>query len=146
MTEDRRLRAEDVDRLSIVLSVFGRTALLLDLAADGGVRRMGTGERPADGQAYQGVIDPSVFQDLNRRITDDLLSRAGRYSDPQPRGTPTELTVAFGAADQETRLAFRYGSASQGPPPPVTDLVRAAVAMTDDWYEHEAARAAARDS
>lgn len=140
------MRVEDIDRLSIVLTVFEKTALLLDLAADGGVRRMGSGERPADGQAYQGVLDPAVFAELKRRVPEELLARAGRYSDPEPRGTPTELTVIFGAGEQETGLAFRYGSASQGPPPPIADLVRAAVAMTDEWYEQQAARTATGDS
>jgi hypothetical protein len=128
------MRAEEIDRLSILLSVFGRPALLLELGADGGVRRMGTGEGPADGQAYQGTIEPAVFEGLKQRVTDDLLARAGRYTDPEPEGTPTELTVTFGAGGEETGLAFRYGSQSTGPPPPLADLVRAAVAETDGWY------------
>jgi hypothetical protein len=129
------MRASDLDRLAITVTVYGRPALLLELASDGGVRRMGSGERIAETEAQQGVLDPEIFAALKARVTDDLLARAGRYSDPHPEGTPTELTVTFGAGAEETGIAFRYGSASQGPPPPVADLVRAAVALTDEWYE-----------
>jgi hypothetical protein len=132
------MRASDLDRLAIELSVFGRPALLLELASDGGVRRMGSGERVADKQAYQGVVDPAIFAALKARLTDDLLARAGRYSDPAAEGTPTELTLTFGAGAEETGIAFRYGSTSQGPPPPVAALVREAVALTDDWYANQA--------
>jgi hypothetical protein len=128
------VRPDTIDTISIEMTVDDRPALLLTLASDGGVRRMGSGDGPADGQAYEGLIGPAVFESLRDGVTEELLARAGRYSDSSGKGAPAMLTLTFRAGAEDTGLEFRYGSDSQGPPPPVTDLVRTAVAMTDDWY------------
>lgn len=133
------VRAADVDHVSLVLEVDGSPALVLDLAADGGVRRAGTGQAVSAGTAYQGVVDPSVFRRVVADLDDDLLGREGRYSDPDPQGTPATLTAVFFAGDARTGLAFRYGSQSQGPPPPLVALVRRAVELTDAWYDEQVA-------
>ena len=135
------VRAAQIDRVSLVLEVDGVRALALDLAADGGVRRAGTGEAGTAGSAYQDVLDPSVFRRVVAGIDDDLLAREGRYSDPHPEGTPATLTAVFGAGEASTGLEFRYGSRSQGPPPPLTALVRLAVELTDSWYDEQVAAA-----
>jgi hypothetical protein len=136
------VRADEIDRVSLVLDVEGERVLALDLAADGGVRRSGTGQPGTALEAYQGVIDPSVFRDVIAGITDELLAREGRYSDPQPQGTLASLTAVFAGGGERTGLEFRYGAQSQGPPPPLTALVRDAVELTDDWYHEQVAAAA----
>lgn len=138
------VRAADIDWLSLILEVDGERALTLDIAADGGVRRSGTGQPGSAGEAYQGTIDRAVFRRLVTGIDDDLLSREGRYSDPDPIGTRAALTAVFGARGERTGLEFRYGSESMGPPPPLVALVRDAVELTDAWYDEQIAAARTR--
>lgn len=135
------VRADAVDHVTLVLEVDGAPVLTLDLAADGGVRRAGTGRPGEAAEAYQGVVDPSVFRRVVAGIDDDLLAREGRYTDPRPQGTPAALTAVFAAGDARTALGFRYGSQSQGPPPPLTELARRAVELTDAWYDEQVAAA-----
>jgi len=51
-----------------------------------------------------------------------------------------ELTVGFQQADGRALVtAFRYGSASQGPPPELCTFVVAAVEATNPWFEQQKA-------
>lgn len=124
----------DIRALAIDMSVDGESALHLTLSADGGVRRSGDGSQRAPRRLEMGQIDPAVFRRVVALVTPELIERAGRYTDPNPKGLPCSLRLVMNTGSEETGIEFRYGSQSLGPPPPLAALVEEAVAATDDWY------------
>jgi hypothetical protein len=126
---------DDIDRIGIELEVGGAPALELTMTVDGGIRRAGYGAQGPMPAAVQGTVDPAVFAAVRQDISDEMLTRAGRYTDPAPKGVAATLSVTFSAGEDETGIAFRYGSQSQGPPPDLSALVRDAVTLTDAWYQ-----------
>lgn len=125
----------DIRMLAIDLVVDGEPALHLTLSADGGVRRSGDGSQGAPRALQLGQIDPAVFRLVVAHVTPELIARAGRYSDPNPKGKPCSLRLTMSTGSAQTGIEFRYGSQSLGPPRPLAALVEEAVAATDDWYD-----------
>jgi hypothetical protein len=129
----------DVTGLAITLKVEEDLSLLVLLAADGSINRLGTGTIDnTDKEMFIGVIsDPQPFQHLRAQISPDLFKWIGSRADPSPKGKICELTIwLFLPNKEEHAISFKYGSESIGPPPEVSQLVLAAIDATNPWYEH----------
>ena len=127
------MQPEEIERIGLDLTIEDALDLHLVLADDGGISRLGPGGAPATPMCM-GRIDPATFVAVRALVGEDLLAHTGRYADPRPQGRRCRLVILFESRSQGAGLQFDYGSESQGPPPPVTHLVRQAVALTDDWY------------
>jgi hypothetical protein len=133
---------DDIHGILVTLLIGGEQALFVLLGSDGSINRMGTGsENNTERDMFIGKTEPGVFQRLREQITPELLGWCGQQlAAPQPQGKVCELTVGFQKADgQESMTAWRYGSASQGPPPEVCRFVVAAVEATEPWFEEQKA-------
>ena len=113
------------------------TSLLVLVAADGSINRLGTGTvNNTEKEMFIGVTDSKLFESSRHHITSDVLRWIGGRADQAPKGKTCELTIWLFLANKEERtIYFKYGSESMGPPPEVNRLVLAAIEITNPWYE-----------
>lgn len=130
---------EGVTGVFITLTVEDEQALFILLSGDGTVNRAGTGATDnTENDLFIGRTSPEMFEALKSRIRPETLQWNGGYAAPDPKGQTCELTVGFMYDDgSESGCRFRYGSESQGPPRELCELVRAAVEITNPWYEEQ---------
>ncbi len=135
---------EEIKGIYVILNVEGVPALLVLLALDGSINRMGTGAVDnTEMGMFIGVADPALFLKMRSQVTADLLQWIGARADPQPKGKVCELTIGFMLANgKEQGIQFKYGSESLGPPPEVRRFVTAMVEARDPWYEDFKAKTA----
>jgi hypothetical protein len=122
----------------ITLKVNGETALLILLAEDGSVNRMGNGSvTNTDHVLVIGVNSEPLFARFMARVTPEMLRYQGAYEFPNRKGANCELTILLGyrGGDRSGGFGFLYGSESQGPPRDIAELVRYAVELTTPWQE-----------
>lgn len=132
------LKPEDVTGVAMSLNVDENPSLFVLLAADGSINRLGTGAiDSAEKDMCIGVLsDAEPFQNLRAQISPDLFKWVGGRADPALKGRVCELTIRLFLLNKEERtIYFKYGSESIGPPPEVTQLVLAIVAVTNPWYQ-----------
>jgi hypothetical protein len=123
----------DVELMLIEFRIGARPELLLLLAADGTVNRMGK-----DRKMYVGLASPSLLPEALRPLTDEMLTFMGNYDLKEKHGPVCSLTIAFqfkGAG--EAGFAFSYGMHSQGPPEEIGMLVEHAVRVSEPWYQEQ---------
>lgn len=127
-------RRDDVCGLSILLEINDTRSLLVLLAADGSINRLGTGtlENTENG-LFIGVTNPEIFQAVRAQLSTKVFQFLGGQFQPRnPAGASCKLTITFQFNDNSSNgFIFFYGSESEGPPLEVADLVRAAVRLTD---------------
>jgi len=135
--EGSMVKQEDVTGLAITLKVEDDLSLLVLLAADGSINRLGTGTiNNTEKEMFIGVADPKLFETIRPHIDSDLMRWIGGRADQAPRGKICELTIYLFLPNKEERaIYFKYGSESIGPPPEVSRLVLAAIEITNPWYE-----------
>ena len=131
------INQEDVTGLVITLKVEDDLSLLVLLAADGSINRLGTGTvNNTEKEVFIGVTDPKLFETIRPHINSDVIRWIGGRADPAPKGKICELAIGLFLPNKEERtIYFKYGSESIGPPPEVSGLVLSAIEITNPWYE-----------
>ena len=131
------IKQEDVTGLAITLKVEDDFSLLVLLAADGSINRLGTGTvNNTEKKMFIGVTDPKLFENIRPHVNSDVIRWIGGRADQTPKGKICELTIwLFSPNKEEHTIYFKYGSESIGPPPEVKRLVLAAIEITNPWYE-----------
>lgn len=135
--EGSMVKQEDVIGLAITIKVEEDLSLLVLLAADGSINRLGTGTvNNTEKEMFIGVADPKLFEIIRPHIDSDVIRWIGGRTDQAPKGKICELTIWLFLPNKEERIIyFKYGSESIGPPPEVGRLVLAAIEITNPWYE-----------
>jgi hypothetical protein len=124
--------------ISISIEVNDKPTLLVLLAADGTINRMGEGTEDSTDEPF--VIDRTTkdyFAQLRSLVKPEWLPYLGSLWDlPNKKGKSAKLTISF-AFEDGTRngLIFKYGTESEGPPGEIREFVYKAVDLTDSWYE-----------
>jgi len=123
--------------IQILLTSNAEQTLFILVGADGSINRLGTGTlHNSDKELFVGKADISLFHAIRAGLSDEMLQFTGGYSLPDQRGIPCVLTVALRFQDQTSDgFEFRYGTESNGPPGELAEFVRAAVRLTDPWFE-----------
>ena len=131
------INQEDVTGLVITLKVDDDLSLLVLLAADGSINRLGTGTvNNTEKEMFIGVTDPKLFETIRPHINSDVIRWIGGRADPALKGKICELAIGLFLPNKEERtIYFKYGSESIGPPPEVSRLVLSAIEITNPWYE-----------
>jgi hypothetical protein len=130
------MKRQEVAAIEIVLLAAGKPALLLLVAGDGSIQRMGDGSIPSgDPDGYRGHTEEPLFQRLHACIRDEWLQRPGAYVAEELPGDEIVLTIRFLRAPEDgVGIQYRYGSESDGPPAEVRDFLETALDLTDSWY------------
>ena len=131
------VKKEDVTGVAITHKVEEDLSLLVLLAADGSINRLGTGTvNNTEKEMFIGVTDPMLFETIRPYINSDVTRWIGGRADQSPKGKICELTIwLFLPNKPEHVIYFKYGSESIGPPPEISRLVLAAIETTNPWYE-----------
>lgn len=137
VTVANMINQEDVTGLAITLKVEDDLSLLVLLAADGSINRLGSGTiHNTEKEMFIGVADPTLFESIRPQINSDVIRWIGGHADQAPKGKICELTIWLFLPNKEERaIYFKYGSESIGPPHEVSRLVLAAIEITNPWYE-----------
>jgi hypothetical protein len=135
----KRWRAIKITGILVALYVADTQALYVMLGADGTIHRMGNGtEWNAEQDLFIGTSPGRHFEQLHRLVPPHFLRWLGRYADPHPQGKRSRCTISLRLDDGEELCSqWEYGTKSQGPPEEIAEFVRAAVAITDHWYEQQ---------
>ena len=131
------INQEDVTGLAITLKVEDDLSLLVLVAADGSINRLGTGTvNNTEKEMFIGVTDPKLFENIRPHLNSDVIRWIGARADQAPKGKICELTIELFFANKEQRaIYFKYGSESMGPPPEISRLILTAIEITNPWYE-----------
>ena len=131
------INEEDVTGLAITLKVEDDLSLLVLVAADGSINRLGTGTvNNTEKEMCIGVTDPKLFENIRPHLNSDVIRWVGARADQAPKGKICELTIWLFFANKEQRaIYFKYGSESMGPPPEISRLILTAIEITNPWYE-----------
>ena len=132
-------QVSDIDGVSITLKIDGKQSLFILLAADGTINRLGTGAvNNRDKDLFIGRTDQPLLKELLTTLSESSLEHMGGYDVPEKKGALCELTIALSFTNAENNgFAIRYGSESQGPPHEIVEFVRAAVDLTDPWFQEQ---------
>lgn len=138
--------AAGVDHLQLVLELEDAPILVLDLVADGAIKRMGSGSHDSvdERDLYVGRIGSEIAARVLGSVRSEILARPGRFVLPDPAGARCVLTVRTSGESGEFVAVFEYGSESPGPPDAICDLVEMAVTETDPWFAEQVAGATRR--
>ena len=130
---------ESLRVIMVDLDVDGRQSLVVLLAEDGTVNRLGTGAvSNTERTFFIGRTNEALFAQLREQVEPEWIAHQGAYDVPDKKGSTCTLTIMFKHADgQENSFRFRYGSKSQGPPSDICQFVAEAVRLTDPWYEQQ---------
>jgi len=126
-----------VDALMVTLGHDGHLALVLLLARDGEVRRMGSiPMQPDESGLYVGTTDRPLLDEALEALPVAFFDTLGHFSQPHQAGVPMTLTVALRTDDgEEHPFILEYGSDSPGPPQDLVAFVLKALEVTQDWYD-----------
>ncbi|MBW1808418.1 MAG: hypothetical protein JRJ87_09515, partial [Deltaproteobacteria bacterium] len=114
--------------------------------ADRTVNRIGTGELDNVEKAlFIGATADNLFERFMQKVSDDMFAHAGSYAQPEPRGKPCKLKIAFRRPKNPIGFEFSFGSESEGPPEELAELVKYATELTEAWYETQKQMAARAD-
>lgn len=132
-------KVSDIVAVNITLEVNGKSSLFILLDAHGSINRLGTGAiYNKENDLFIGLTDKSLFFDLMRHLTDDMLQFMGGYDVPDKKGENCDLSIGLMFNDQtQDGFGFRYGSESQGPPKEISNFVVEAVKITEIWYKEQ---------
>lgn len=131
----------NIDRIFIKFEVDKQEILMITLTRNGTVNRMGDGSGDSDSLYFaMGRTEDSLLEEWMKNLNDEILSFAGRYEYPDPKGKICHLTIALEGEGVDTGFEFTYGEESDGPPEEIFQLVEAAVLLTDPWYEDQQSR------
>jgi hypothetical protein len=128
------------DLVTILLEIEERTSLLILLAADGTVNRMGYGtEQVVDAPLCIGLTDGRLFREFEEIVPGMIFDYQGAYDVKEKSGKLARLRMMF--ADSRSRDArgfdIQYGTDSVGVPTEIAILVERAVNLTDSWYQEQ---------
>ena len=125
--------------VSISLHVDTQPSLSILLDSDGTVNRMGTGEASnIETDLFIGKSSEPLLPSILSNLTDDMLDYMGSYDISDKRGPLCKLSIGFQFSDGHTDgFAFFYGAESEGPPFEIAEFVRAAIALTNPWYNSQ---------
>lgn len=138
--------AAGVDHLQLVLELEEAPILVLDLVADGAIKRMGSGSEDSVDKRnmYVGRVGSEVAARVLESVRPEILARPGRFVLPDPAGARCVLTVRTSGESGDFVAVFEYGSESPGPPDAICNLVEVAVMETDAWFAEQVAGATKR--
>ena len=134
------LAREQIAAISVSMTVDERQVLMILLAADGTINRMGTGEEDNQlDELFVGNDGGILFEEFMDQLDPNIDEWHGRwFPDDEMKGKPCRLTVGLIERDKkETVCQCDYGTESEGPPQELCDFVISAVEVTDGWYEEQ---------
>ena len=134
-----QMTKESIKGIFVELEIDGKPSLVILLADDGLVNRLGSGTVDnTERDLFIGRANEPLFAQLRDKVQPEWLSHPGAYDVPEKVGRTCELRIILKAsASPEFGLRFRYGSESQGPPGDICQFVAEAVRLTDSWYEEQ---------
>ncbi len=132
-------KVSDINVLSITLEFDGRRTLFILLAKNGSINRLGTGTIDnKDNDLFIGTTKDLLFEHATTYITDDMLQYMGSYDIPSKKGLPCRLSIGLQFNNgEENGFDFKYASESEGPPDEISELLIAAVQITEPWYKSQ---------
>lgn len=134
---------ETIGAVVISLKVAEKAALFILLSADGTVNRSGTGAvNNIEHDLFIGRTQHPLFEQFMAGVEANIFQHTGRYTYPDPKGQLCILTLSFqvprnAEGRESVGFEFIYGSESEGPNQQIGQMVRAAVRLTDPWYEEQ---------
>jgi hypothetical protein len=138
------LRSRDVTTCLLTVDYDGERALVIVLARDGSINRMGDG-RPltpqTDSTLYIGVVEEPLLDRLMEVIPDAFVGLSGRYDEPSKRrGIVGECHIVYGFADgRVSALEVVWGADKQSLPAELyaylSVLIGKAIEVTDPWWK-----------
>ena len=131
----------DIVGVAITLDVHSNSVLFVLLGSDGSINRKGDGSpKNSDRNLFIGRTLVPLLRNLLTHLTDDMLRHMVGYDIPDKVGDPCKLSIALHFSDGSNNgFSFTYGSQSQGPPTDIVNFVRAAVTLTDAWWQSQKA-------
>jgi hypothetical protein len=129
---------DELNSCFIHIEYEGRPVLVVLLARDGSINRMGNGtvNPEVDDTWYIGKVEEPLFDQLMMVVPNDILEYAGAYDPADRRGIECKCTIMFGHEDgRATQFEISYGSESEGPPLELQTIIRRAVELTDPWWK-----------
>ncbi|MEZ4774502.1 MAG: hypothetical protein R3D00_15060 [Bacteroidia bacterium] len=126
-----------IDSVFIKLEVNQQQLLYIRLSKSGAINRAGDGSPEDASSMFMGSSPEPFLESWLELLHADILEIAGRYTFPDPKGDVCILTLALEGPETDTGFEFTYGSLSEGPPEDIIELVEAAMAITDEWYENQ---------
>jgi hypothetical protein len=139
---------KDVSGVMVTLHIEDEQKLFVMLAADGMIKRMGTGTVECkENELFIGKAGTKAFERVRSQSGAILNNWLGSYASPEQLGKKCKLVVGFRTANsQEFISEWEYGTESQGPPPDVSSLVLASVEATSEWYGEKMKLAASTET
>jgi hypothetical protein len=139
-----QIRAADLNTCFITLKYGDRLILVVLLAREGSINRMGDATSKADDTWYIGKVQEPLFDQLLEVVPDDLFQYAGRLEIPDRRGIDCELAVVFLHKDgRAVPFEILFGSETQDVPTELLDIVSRAMELTDPWWKKQPGQAVA---
>lgn len=133
-----QVRAADLNACFITLKYGDRLILVVLLARDGSINRLGDATIKADDTWYIGKVQEPLFDRLLEVVPDDLFQYAGRLEIPDRRGTDCELTVLFQHKNgRGVPFQVLFGSESEDVPAELQEIVSRAIELTDAWWKEQ---------
>jgi hypothetical protein len=130
-------RVEDLSAFLVHLEYDGRPTLVVLLARDGSINRMGDGtlDPEVDSTWYIGRVEEPLFDKLMEVVPEEILELSGRYDPPDRLGVECKCTFVFSYKDgQDIGLEIVWGSESAGLPLEMQRMIARAVELTDPWW------------
>jgi hypothetical protein len=133
----------DLNSCFIEGKVRDDTVVLILLARDGSINRMGDGSTsPADRTLYIGMQPEPLFDSLMDAVPEELLQLpGGRAEDRDRTGTDCTLSIMFGLSAGTARTYEVVFGSESGPPVDLQAIYQRVLALTEPWWNDQPGRA-----
>lgn len=127
---------DKVTAINITLKVEDELVLLILLAADGFMNRMGNGENTKKCPfLIWDLGDSAPFHSVMGKVNELMVHPFQQWVANEIKGQRCQLTIAFDVPDMPAGVEFVYGSESMGPPLEIINIVTSAIQLTQPWYD-----------
>jgi hypothetical protein len=129
------IRVEDLNACIVGFEEAGQKLLMILLARDGSINRLGDGLHPAETTLHIGTTREPLFERLLEVVEPDLLRFMGRLELPDREGRDCELTVTFQHEDGRGLLfQILFGSENGAIPNELRRIIERALELTDAFW------------
>ena len=109
--------------------------LRIFLASDGNIKRIGDATTKGNRNSASGTQKENLYANLVYEIPEGFEEYWDKVFDiPEKKGKTAELEIVQYGRENIRGMKFIYGTDSTGPPAPVINFVKTAIAITDPWY------------
>lgn len=132
------INKKDINKILISMKAGEKTILFIVLSSDGMINRIGDGTLESEDSAmYAGLTSERLLEKLMEIIPEDITPYVGVYKSNDIKGSQCELSIMFGTNKEEVESKFNYGSESSGPPREISEIVKASVNLTENWWQKQ---------